>query len=46
MNKNIGMLLLAIFLIVYSIIAFGFPVPAALAGILALLAAIFILIGK
>ena len=47
-TKNIGMLLLAIFLIVTGIISL-FPalgIPPILAGILALVAGIFILIGK
>jgi hypothetical protein len=46
MNKNLGMLMLAIFLIVWGIFAiFGFAVPFLL-GILALIAGILILIGK
>lgn len=46
-NRNIGMLLLAIFLIVYGIAtAFTIAIPVVLLGILALLAGIFILIGK
>ncbi len=46
-NKNIGMLLLAIFLIVYGVAtAFTLAIPVVLLGVLALLAGIFILIGK
>ena len=46
-TKNIGMLLLAIFLIVYGIAtAFTIAIPVVLLGVLALLAGIFILIGK
>jgi hypothetical protein len=46
MNKNLGMLMLAVFLIVWGIFAiFGFAVPFLL-GILALIAGILILIGK
>jgi hypothetical protein len=47
-TKNVGMLLLAIFLIVTGIISL-FPalgIPPILTGILALVAGIFILIGK
>lgn len=46
-TKNIGMLLLAIYLILVGIMHFGaFALPGAVMGILALLAGIFILIGK
>lgn len=46
-NKNIGMLVLAIFLIVYGIAtAFTIAIPVVLLGILALIAGVFILIGK
>ncbi len=46
-NKNIGMLLLAIFLILYGITtAFTIATPLIILGVLALLAGIFILIGK
>ena len=45
-NKNIGMLLLAIFLILYGLIAvFGFGVGV-VAGVVAILAGIFILLGR
>ena len=46
-TKNIGMLLLAIFLIVYGIMtAFQVQLPLIVPGLLALIAGIFILIGK
>ena len=46
-TKNIGMPLLAIFLIVYGIMtAFQVQLPLIIPGLLALLAGIFILIGK
>ena len=45
-TKNIGMLLLAIYLIVVWLISFGIALPSMLVGILALVAGIFILIGK
>lgn len=46
-NKNIGMLVLAIFLIVYGIAtAFTIAIPVVLLGILALIAGVFILIGR
>ena len=46
-TKNIGMLLLAIFLIIYGIMtAFQVQLPLIIPGLLALLAGIFILIGK
>jgi hypothetical protein len=46
-TKNIGMLVLAIFLIVYGVVTtFGISVPVVILGILALVAGIFILIGK
>jgi hypothetical protein len=45
-NKNIGMLLLAIFLILYGLIAvFGFNLGV-VAGIIAILAGIFIIVGR
>jgi hypothetical protein len=45
-TKNIGMLLLAIFLILYGLIAvFGFAIGV-IAGIVAILAGIFILLGR
>ena len=45
-TKNIGMLLLAIFLILYGLIAvFGFAIGV-IAGIVAILAGVFILIGR
>jgi hypothetical protein len=46
-TKNIGMLLLAIYLILVGLgLLFGFVIPSVVMGILALLAGIFILIGK
>lgn len=46
-TKNIGMLLLAIFLILYGITtAFTIATPLIILGVLALLAGIFILLGK
>ena len=45
-TKNIGMLLLAIFLILYGLIAvFGFAIGV-VAGIVAILAGVFILLGR
>jgi hypothetical protein len=47
-NRNIGMLLLAIYLILVGIISLagGIAIPPVLTGILALIAGIFILIGR
>ena len=46
-TKNIGMLLLAIYLILAGIMALSaIVIPAVVMGILALLAGIFILIGR
>lgn len=47
-TKNIGMLLLAIYLILVGIVALvpTIGIPGIVGGILALLAGIFILIGK
>lgn len=46
-TKNIGMLVLAIFLILYGISAlFALAIPGVLLGVLALAAGILILIGK
>jgi hypothetical protein len=46
-NKNLGMLMLAIFLIVYGIAtAFTLNIPVVLLGILALIAGVLILIGR
>jgi hypothetical protein len=45
-TRNVGMLLLAIFLILYGLIAvFGFAIGV-VAGIVAILAGIFILLGR
>ncbi len=47
LNKNLGMLLLAIFLIVYGIMtSFAIQLPLIIPGLLALIAGILILIGK
>jgi hypothetical protein len=47
-NKNIGMMLLAIFLILYGVMTIfkAILIPALLMGALALVAGIFILLGK
>ena len=46
-TKNIGMLLLAIYLILAGIgLLTGFIIPAIIMGLLAILAGIFILIGR
>lgn len=47
-TSNIGMLLLAIFLILYGLMTLipAFAIPAIILGILALVAGILILIGK
>jgi hypothetical protein len=46
-TKNIGMLLLAIYLILAGLgLLFGFMIPSVIMGILAILAGIFILIGR
>lgn len=46
-TRNIGMLLLAIFLILSGIISIaGVAIPGIVMGILALISGIFILIGK
>jgi len=46
-TRNIGMLLLAIYLILVGIIAIaGLAIPPVLTGVIALLAGIFILIGR
>lgn len=45
-GSNIGFLLLAIFLILYGIMALGVAIPGIVMGILALIAGIFILIGR
>jgi hypothetical protein len=47
MNKNVGMLLLAIYLILIGItMLFHVAIPAIVMGILALVAGILILVGK
>ena len=46
-TKNIGMLLLAVYLILAGLgLLFGIIIPSVLMGILAVLAGVFILIGK
>jgi hypothetical protein len=47
-NRNIGFILLAIYLILVGILALvpGFSIPVIVLGVLALLSGIFILIGK
>lgn len=46
-TKNIGMLLLAVYLILAGLgLLFAIAIPAVLMGILAILAGVFILIGK
>jgi hypothetical protein len=46
-NKNLGMLMLAIFLIAYGIAtALALAIPVVILGILALIAGILILIGR
>lgn len=46
-TTNIGFLLLAIYLILVGLIAiFGFAIPSIVTGILALIAGIFILLGR
>jgi hypothetical protein len=46
-TKNIGMLLLAIYLIIAGLgILFAFVVPSVLMGVLAVAAGVFILIGR
>ena len=46
-NKNIGMLLLAIYLILAGLgLLFAFVIPSVAMGILAVLAGVFILIGR
>ena len=46
-TKNIGMLLLAIYLIIFGLIAlFSVAIPPVVTGVLALAAGIFILIGR
>ncbi len=46
-TKNIGMLLLAIYLILVGLMSIaGFAIPGIVLGVLALLAGILILIGK
>lgn len=46
MTNNIGLILLAIFLILLSVTYFGIMIPGILLGVVGLLAAIFILVGR
>lgn len=46
MIHNIGFILLAVFLILFSLITFGIAIPAIILGLVALVSGIFILIGK
>lgn len=45
-TRNIGMLLLAIYLILVGLSAFVAAIPSVLTGVLALIAGIFILLGR
>ena len=45
-TRNIGMLLLSIWLILTGLGAFGVSIPGVIMGILAIAAGIFILIGR
>ncbi len=45
-GKNIGFLLLGIYLIIVGLSIFGLAIPAMVTAIIALLAGIFILIGR
>lgn len=45
-TSNLGMLLLAIYLILSGITVFGVPIPAVVLGILAIAAGVLILIGR
>jgi hypothetical protein len=45
-QKNLGMLLLAIYLILAGIVALGVAIPGILLGVIAIAAGILILIGK
>lgn len=46
MQTNIGLILLAVFLILQAIVLFGLAIPPILLGIVAILAAVFILVGR
>ncbi len=45
-TSNLGMLLLAIYLILVGITSFGVPIPSMILGILAVVAGVLILIGR
>lgn len=45
-TSNIGMILLSVYLILVGLTYFGLAIPGILLGILALIAGIFILIGR
>jgi len=45
-NRNIGFLLLAIFLILYGLSAFGLAIPIVVMAVLAIISGIFIIIGR
>lgn len=44
--NNIGFILLAVYLILVAFVALGVMIPSIITGIVALVAAIFILIGR
>jgi hypothetical protein len=46
MTSNIGMILLAVFLILQALVYFGVAIPPIILGIVAILTAIFILVGR
>jgi len=45
-TSNMGMLLLAIYLILVGVMVLGAPIPAIIPAVLAIVAGIFILIGR
>jgi hypothetical protein len=45
-TKNIGFILLAVFLILFALTIFSVPIPSIVIAIVALVSGIFILIGK
>jgi len=46
MTHNIGLILLATFLILFSLLTFGLAIPAIILGVVAIVSGVFILIGK
>jgi hypothetical protein len=46
MTNNIGMIALAVLLILMALTWFGIAIPAVVLGIVAIVAAIFILVGR